>query len=224
MQDVWSWCGVMGLVLPALACHPPVLPPEVTALEIELKSSHRSPWRIFTDQGFDLGPYRVSHVERSGWNTKKTSGLFTTKERARAHHQFEIGMQGQSLAAKCVAQVRTKDQDVLIYETHEYTEEFTCDCGAAVKLTLTAYGDSVLSGQLTASSGPYEVKPMLAATPIAGLSVPAGYRFDAEELVAAVDMTERGRVLLAGRLSETEQLEFACAGVGLMLYDPPELE
>ena len=219
-------CRAFGLVaLGALAfgCAQPkmAVPPNIEkSSDVLLAQDRSSASGALVDEGFRLGPYPVSDVDRD-WNSKSgfSVGPFSDKK-ATTGYQYQLGAGKTKLKGICGSE--TKEKSILTGASSAIawgstTVACTCDGGSA-PASLTWSGDK---SEITVAGTTYSVKPVHETAEGSSMSEPVGFSAGDKETLGAVEVTHPGRVWLNKALSDDAKAEASCLFVGLMLYQPP---
>ncbi len=199
-----------------------VVPPDVSRASDVLEVRDRSAASgAFVDEGFSLGAYRVTEVDRDWSSTSSVGAGPVEKSESKTGYEYRLEAAEQQLAGRCA--VRGRSRSVALgagWSERSDRESLDCVCGEQARLHLET-DDETYRGALQLGAGRYSLSAITEAEGGGGFSVgPVGYRADGNEPLAAVEVTHPGRIWLARSLPEPERPEVACLLVALLLYEP----
>jgi hypothetical protein len=192
---------------------------------------------LLTSEEFDLGPYRVSDVDRD-WNKTRGSArdlwFFEGRKvetKSVGGFSFSFGLGGEKLSGSCETAVLSKGYTFGSWSMAEDSQSMGCRCrnGANIVSSLwvvDAKAGTQWSGWLSLGDVKYQLvgdKRLEGNKTSAG---PAGYRFDGDgsSAVRAVDITYPGRAWLHESLSPEDRAAAGCAAAALLLEPIPRPE
>ena len=215
-------------------------PPEDLVGENEvLEVTERSQFArgLLTSEEFDLGPYRVSDVDRD-WN--KTGGsardlwFFEGRKvqtKSVGGFSFSFGLGGEKLSGSCDTVVLSKAYKFGSWSMAEDSQSMGCRCRSGANIVsslwvVDAKAGTQWSGWLSLGDVKYQLigdKRLEGNKTSAG---PAGYRFDGDgsSPVRAVDITHPGRAWLHESLSPEDRAAAGCAAAAILLEPTPRAE
>ncbi len=216
---VWM-VGILAGCAPLKA----TIPGQITARSEELPITERSSFSgALANEGFRIGPYAISAVDRkwdsaSGW----TVGSFT-RETTAGGYSFAFEGAGKKLEGKCVTGKQERTHDLGGGAAIEFqNQRLGCACqgGESPALVEIAAKERDYSGTLSAAAATYTVHSIHELDGGPSQTTPTGYRVESVDAVAAVDAMGQGRVWLDKKLSESARGELSCLIAGLLLYKP----
>jgi hypothetical protein len=211
------------------ACSSPkmAVPPDVASGSEVMEVTDRSAWSgALADEGFRLGPYKVTDVDHkwdssSGWGV----GAFS-KEKTAGGYKFTFSAGKTSLVGKCATEA--KDTNIglgsgMALDFKKAKLGCSCEAGGALSSVVLQGDGEKFTGELDAApSDKYMVKSVHAIEGGSDQGKPSGYRVDGDAPVGAVEVMFPGRVWLKKGLSDEQRAEVSCLFAGLILYKPPE--
>lgn len=216
-------CAGIALVTLLAACTGPkmAVPASVAKTSLVLEAQDRSLGSgALTDEGFKLGSYPVTEVDRD-WNSSEgfSAGPFANKK-ATTGYEYQLTAGKTKLKGTCGSE--TKENSLLAAHGTEISWGSTtvaCSCkGGSSNASLTWSGDK---SEVTVDGSAYAIEPIYETADGASVSEPIGFSATGQRTLGAVEVSRPGRVWLNKELSEQAKAEASCLFVGLMLYVPP---
>jgi hypothetical protein len=189
---------------------------------------------LLTSEGFDLGPYRVSDVDRD-WNKVRGAAKdlwFVEGRKLETEnvggYSFAFGTPEGPLAGVCETAVLSKRYKFGSWSVGEDTQTLGCMCqhGGNVLSSLVvvdAKAGTQWDGWLELGGITYQVKGHRRLEGNKTSAGPAGYRFEGAESppLGAVDIMNPGRVWLHERLSQEDRAAAGCVAAAILLEPRP---
>jgi hypothetical protein len=192
---------------------------------------------LLTSEEFDLGPYRVSDVDRD-WNKTRGSAKdlwffegrkVQTKSVGGFSFSFDLG--GAELSASCDTAVLSKAYKFGSWSVAGDSQSMGCRCRSGANIVsslwvVDAKAGTQWSGWLSLGDIKYQLvgdKRLEGNKTSAG---PAGYLFDGDgsSPVRAIDIMHPGRVWLHKNLSPEDRVAAGCAAAAILLESTPRTE
>jgi hypothetical protein len=211
----------LGVLLLAACAQRLAVPAEFGAPFQVLEVQGRS-WASgdFVDEGFELGPYRVHDVDRDWDSTITTDVGPVSNSDVDGGYSYEVSAGTETLAARCVTSSGNDALDLgKGWSVSSPHSRLACSCGDAV-LAVEAEQDES-AGTLNWNGHHLVVRSISELEGGGQVRDPAGYRFDADEPFALVEVLHPGRAWLTSETLADRPLPLACALVGLLLYQAP---
>ena len=174
---------------------------------------------VLIDESFSLGPYQVDNVDRDWTKTESTTvALVATVHQEVGGYSYELRDKGQRTAGRC----RTLAQESALALGGSYSlstdgASLRCSCGESASASIQTE-DGALTGTLALGERKYTLRPIHGLENGSEQSVPAGYRADADDPFAAVEVQHPGRVWLSPTVNKEDRLTVSCLLAGFMLY------
>lgn len=235
--DGTRWVGPLALLAVLGGCATArMMPPGDLAGRAELlEVTDRSSWSgSLVDEGFKLGPYQVSEVDRD-WDSSSGYGAGPwSKETKTTGFTYQFEGKGSKLRGTCASE--TWEQGVLGISWGDTTVACRCEGGGEASLVL-----SPESNQLDLAGKKYEVQRVYETDNGQKNHDPVGFRVDgatgpreatgASEAtgadsapLGAVDVLRPGRAWVAQATDANVEAQVSCIFAGLLLYQPPKKE
>jgi hypothetical protein len=216
------WVVQCGLLLFASACAGPRMaaPADVSGSSDVLAVTDRSHASgSFVNEGFKLGPYAISDVDRK-WDS--SSGLSVGpwgKETKTTGFSFTLAGGDTKLKGKCESELKTQRILGLGGSFDWGSTTIACSCeGGADKASLVLSKDA---SKLSIGSTDYLIKQIHSVQGGSDQNAPSGFRADSDAPLGAVEVLYPGQVWLKKDLDEPTRSNVSCLFTGLMLYKPP---
>ncbi len=210
-----------GLLFPLVGCAGPRMAPPADLVKQEsLPVEGRSrATGMLVDESFSIGPYQIAEVDRD-WNSSSSVGVGPwSKETKTTGYQFELHSGKDKLPGKCESEHKSQGVLALGGEFSWGDVRIVCTCGTSKEGGQILLTDDENSAKVAGSA--YEVAAIHEEQGGSTQSAPLGFRLDADEPFAAVEVAHPGSVWLKKGLNEAERQQTACLFAGLMLYQPP---
>jgi hypothetical protein len=217
---VWALGGV--LLLGASACAGPRMAPpaDLAGSSDVLAVSDRSRASgALVNEGFTLGPYAVTDVDRKWDSSSGVSVGPWGKETKTTGFSFKLAGAGQKLKGKCESELKKQSILSLGGSFDWGSTTIACSCeGGADKASLVLSKDA---NKLTIGSTDYPIQQIHSVAGGGDQSAPSGFRADSDAPLGAVEVLYPGQVWLKKGLDEPTRGNVSCLFTGLMLYKPP---
>jgi hypothetical protein len=218
-----SWIGRCALLVGLSACAGPRMaaPADVAgASEVLPVNDRSSASGALVNEGFQLGPYAITDVDRK-WNSSSGTSIGPWgKETKTTGFSFTLAGGDAKLKGKCESEL--KKQSVMSFGGGSIdwgSTTIACSCeGGADKASLVLSKDA---NKLTVGSTDYPIQQIFAKAGGGTQSTPTGFRADSDGPLGAVEVLYPGQVWLKKGLDEPTRSNVSCLFTGLMLYKPP---
>jgi len=232
MNHLSRLLGVSSLVVITAAsagCTPPrmAVPGDLGAQGEVLEARNRSSMSgAFVDESFDLGPYKVSAVNRD-WNSSSQSRsgfTFLDASHANGGHSFRLEGGSAPLAGRCFTEAEQSEAHIgnVSVSSTFHRLECRCEAGAIASSLRLESADRGLKGQVEIPGGTFPLQSV--HDPEGGAHMPdaIGYRVDGPAGPAgAVEVSRPGRVWIRRGTPPEQREALTCLFAGVMLYQPP---
>ncbi len=214
--------GSCALLATLGACAGPRMaaPPDVSSSSEVLPVSDRSQASgALVNEGFKLGPYAISDVDRK-WDSSGRVGVGPWgNESKTTGFSFTLAGGDTKLKGKCESEL--KKQSVLSmggsFDWGSTTIACSCE-GGPEKGSLVLSKDT---NKLTIGGMVYPIQEIHSIVGGSDQSTPSGFRADSDAPLGAVEVLYPGQVWLKKGLDEPTRSNLSCLFAGLMLYKPP---
>ena len=189
---------------------------------------------LFTSESFDLGPYRVSDVNRDWSHVRGATrdvwffGGRKLETRSVGGFSFAFGTAEGPLAGVCETAVLSETYEFGSWSVGEDARSMGCECarGASVVSSLFVVDSGAgtqWDGWLKLGGTQYQIEAQHRLEGNTTSAGPAGYRLDgpAPPPLGAIDIMHPGRVWLHERLSEEDRAAAGCAAAAILLEPKP---
>ena len=214
--------GKCALFVGLSACAGPRMaaPPDVSGASDVLPVSDRSRASgALVNEGFQLGPYAITDVDRK-WDSSSSTSIGPWGKESKTTG-FSFALAGGQAKLKGTCESVLEKQSVLSFggsfDWGSTTIACACD-GGADKAALVL---SKEANKLTIGSAVYPLQPVHSVVGGSDQSAPSGFRADSDGPLGAVEVLYPGQVWLKKGLDEPTRVTVSCLFAGLMLYKPP---
>ncbi len=216
------WVGLGALLVFSSACAGPRMAPpaDVSDSSDVLPVTDRSRASgALVNEGFKLGPYAVTDVDRKWDSSSGVSVGPWGKETKTTGFSFTLAAGDAKLKGKCESEL--KKQSILgLGGSFDWgSTTIACSCeGGADKASLVLSKDA---DKLSIGSTDYPIKQIHSVAGGGDQSAPSGFRADGDAPLGAVEVLYPGQIWLKKGLDEATRGNVSCLFTGLMLYKPP---
>jgi len=187
-------------------------------IEVEGRSRVTGFW---ADEGFELGSYRVSDVDRDWEKTNSWNVGPFSKSDTDGGYSYRFQANPEALEGRCGTRSGSKELELgHSLSTGSNYAKVSCTCGGGANLSMEAKGPTY-EGTMLLGSGHYVVQPISMREGGWDFIEPLGYRVDGERPLAAVEVMHPGRVWLMQEVAPDERARLTCLLAALLLYKPP---
>jgi hypothetical protein len=202
------------------------VPADIASNSDVLVAANRSSWSgALVNEGFELGPYKIKHVDRK-WDM--TTGFVAgnlSQSNTEGAYAFAFEGAGATETGHCAS--GKKDTDLKFSSGAKLEFQYSklaCSCAAGARqatVVVESSGDDY-RGALVTSSGTYRVTSVHELVGGGRSADAVGYRIDGDMGIGAAEILHPGQVWLDRALDADERADIACLVVGLLLYVPKD--
>ncbi len=207
-----------------------VVPADVSGgLEV-IAVTDRSIWSgALADESFNLGPYKVTDVDRD-WDISKSNSVSVSdfkfsSGKTEGGYAYRFKTPGGRMNGQCLTEAKDTVFSVSSVDFQSRVARLSCICNQSgtevARVMLAADISAGYKGTLTANGQQYRVESINEREGGFSSGDPTGYRVDDDQPTGAVEVLNPGRIWLARNLEEPQRARLACIFAGLMLNLPP---